>query len=79
VEPSRDASSRWKWYSPPEDMSQATKRAMLVLTVAESGVSVEEIFNQSPASSNFTHHTEVSVTILPKMILIILFPFSLAG
>lgn len=72
--PSRDASSRWKKYSPPEEMSQATKRAMLVLTVTESGVSVEEMFNQSPASSNFTRHTEVSVTILPTIILIMLFP-----
>jgi hypothetical protein len=71
--PSRDASSRWKRYSPPEDMSQTTKRAMLVLTVTESGVSVEEMFNQSPVSSDFTRHTEVSVTILPKIILIILF------
>jgi hypothetical protein len=62
---SRDASSRWKRYSPPEDMSQATKSAMLVLTVTDSAVSVEDIFNQSPASCNFTRHTEVSVKILP--------------
>lgn len=72
--PSRDASSKWKRYSPPEDMSQATKRAMLVLTVTESGVSVEEMFNQSPASSDFNRHTEVSVMILPKFILTKSFP-----
>jgi hypothetical protein len=68
---SRDTNRRWKRYSPPEDMSQATKRAMLVLTVTESGVSVEEIFNQSPTSCNSTRHTEVSVIILPKIILVI--------
>jgi hypothetical protein len=62
--PSREAGSRWKRYSPPEDMSQTTRNAMLVLTVTDSGVSVDEMFNQNPASSNFTGHTEVSVRIL---------------
>jgi hypothetical protein len=52
---------------------------MLVLTVTESGISVEEVFNQSPASSNFTPHTEVSVTILPKIILTMLFRFPFEG
>jgi hypothetical protein len=62
--PSSEESSRWKRYSPPGDMSQATKSAMLVLTVTDSGASVEELFNQSPASSNFTRNTEVSVRIV---------------
>jgi hypothetical protein len=61
---SKEESLKWKRYSPPGDMSQATKSAMLVLTVTDSGVSVEQLFNQSPASSNFTRHTEVSVRIM---------------
>lgn len=55
--------SRWKRYSPPENMSQATKRAMLVFTVTERGVSMEEIFNhglQGPAAGNLSRYLEVS-------------------
>jgi peroxiredoxin len=58
---SMDKSSRWMRYSPAEDISQATKRAMLVLTVTESGVIVEELFSQGPAAGNFSRHPEVSV------------------
>lgn len=60
---SGDASSRWKRYSPPEDMNQATKRAMLVLTVAESGVGVEELFSQGPAADNVSRQREVSTPV----------------
>jgi hypothetical protein len=56
---SGDKSNRWMRYSPSEDMSQATKRAMLVLTVTASGVSVEELFSQGPAAGNFSRHPEV--------------------
>jgi hypothetical protein len=51
--------SRWKRYSPPEDMSQATKRAMLVLTVTERGVRMEELFNQVPTAGNLSRYLEV--------------------
>lgn len=60
LESSVYTSSRWKKYSPPEDVSQATKRAMLVLTVTERGVSMEELFNQVPAVANLSRYLEVS-------------------
>lgn len=55
--------SRWKRYSPPEYMSQATKRAMLVFTMTERGVNMEELFNhvpQVPAAGNLSQYLEVS-------------------
>lgn len=58
--------NRWKRYSPPEDMSKATKRAMLVFTVTERGVSMEELFNrvpQVPAAGNLSRSLEVSATV----------------
>ncbi|KAJ4428495.1 hypothetical protein ANN_24532 [Periplaneta americana] len=48
---SSDVHQRLKRYAPPEDMSQATKRAMLVLTVTEIGVSVDELFSDRRQSS----------------------------
>jgi hypothetical protein len=59
---SEDASSMWRRYSPPEGTSQVTKRAMLVLTVAESEVSVEELFNQGLVAGNMGRHPEVSAS-----------------
>lgn len=63
LESSVYSGSRWKRYSPPENMSQATKRAMLVFTVTERGVSIEEMFNhglQVPAAGNLSRYLEVS-------------------
>ncbi|XP_021924230.1 retinal guanylyl cyclase 1 isoform X2 [Zootermopsis nevadensis] len=56
--PSGDTSTRWMRYLPAEAMSQATKRAMLVLTVTGSAVSVEELFSQGPSAGNFSRHPE---------------------
>jgi hypothetical protein len=61
LESSIHTGSRWERYSPPEDMSQATKRAMLVLTVTERGVSMEELFSQIPTAGNFSRYLEVGV------------------
>jgi len=63
LESSVYSGSSWKRYSPPENMSQATKRAMLVFTVTKRGVSVEELFNhglQVPAAGNLSRYLEVS-------------------
>jgi len=63
LESSVHSGSRWKRYFPPENMSQATKRAMLVFTVTERGVSMEELFNhglQVPAAGNLSRYLEVS-------------------
>jgi len=63
LESSVYSGSKWKRYSPPENMSQATKRAMLVFTVTERGVSMEELFNhglQVPAAGNLSRYLEVS-------------------
>jgi hypothetical protein len=63
VESSVYSRSRWKRYSPPKNMSQATKRAMLVFTVTERGVRTEELFNhglQVPAAGNLSRYLEVS-------------------
>jgi hypothetical protein len=63
LESSVYSGSRWKRYSPPEYMSQATKRAMLVFTMTERDVSMEELFNhvpQVPTAGNLSHYLEVS-------------------
>ena len=57
---------KWRRYSPPEEMSQSTKRAMLVLTVTDVNTNVEEYFSerrQNPLD-NSTRYSEVSIAVL---------------
>ena len=52
---------RWRRYLPPEEMSQSTKRAMLVLTVTDINTNVEDFFSErrQSSTSNSSRYYEV--------------------
>ncbi|PSN34809.1 hypothetical protein C0J52_24943 [Blattella germanica] len=57
-------SHKQRRYMPPADMSQATKRAMLVLTTTDIAVNVDEFFSpdrRHGSSSNWTRYPEVNI------------------